>query len=196
MESVGHVLVMLQPVAGHDRSAARADAAVVGFDHLPGIERFQALVARQHWFLIGRAHIGEEEPITLLHRIPGLAHAVALEAAFGLAGLFEAAPLHIEQPAVVAAADAALLDAGIVEGGPAVAATRPDQSGSACSIPEQDEIFPQDADCSRRCAGIRDEADRVPITPQQLSHGLAAINLGQRGVMAGRLALIAGTAVD
>ena len=107
-------LVMLHRVAGHDRSAARADAAVVGFDHLAGHRAFPGTRSAATRVSYRAGPYRRKEPIGFLHRIPGLAHAVALEPAFGLAGLFEAAPLHIEQPAVVAAADAALLNAAIV----------------------------------------------------------------------------------
>ncbi len=54
--------------------------------------------------------------------VPGLAHLVPELAAIGFAGLFKAAAFGIELPAVIAAADAVLLDLAIIERGAAMAA--------------------------------------------------------------------------
>ena len=169
---------------------------VVGFDHLARLELFQALVARQHRLFLRRPHIGEDQSVELLHGVPGLAHAIALEAAFGLARLLEAMALGIEQPAVVAAANAAVLDAAVIERRAAVAAVRLHQPRPPAPVTEQDEVLAQHADGFRRRAGIGDEADRVPITPQQFAHRLAASDLGQGDVVARKLARIAGAGVD
>ncbi len=136
MEGVRDVLVVLQPVARHDGAAAGADAAVVGFDHLAGIETLEAFIARQHRLFVRRPHIGEDQAVAFLNRIPGLAHAIALEPAFRLARLVEAAPLRIEQPAVVTAANAALLDPAIVERGSAMTAACLHQPRVAAPVAE------------------------------------------------------------
>jgi len=91
MIGIDDILEMLQPVAGHDLRAAAADAAVVGIDELARVEDFQALVARQHRFLLGWAHIGEGQSVKFLHGIPRLTHAITEAAAFGFAGLLQAA---------------------------------------------------------------------------------------------------------
>ena len=157
-----------------DLRAAATDAAVVGFEHLAGIEVFKALVARQHGFFPGRTHIGPDQAVQLLHGIPGLAYALARQAtAARFAGLLHAAALHVEQPAVVAAADAALLDLAVEQRGATVRAVRIDQARAAALVAEQDQILAQHTHLARCIRGIARQADRVPVAPQQLAHGRA-----------------------
>ncbi len=78
MERVHQVLVVLEPVAGDDGGPAAAHAAVVGLEELARVERLEDLVARQHGLALGRAHVGEDQAVALLHRVPGLAHPLAL----------------------------------------------------------------------------------------------------------------------
>src|SRR5262249_6567043 len=113
----------------------------VGFDHLAGLELLQALVTGQRRLFLRRPHIGEDEPVELGDRIPGLAHATASEAAFRLARLVEAATLDVEQPAVIAAADAPLLDLAVIERGAAMAAARLPQARPALPVAEQNEVL-------------------------------------------------------
>src|SRR5216683_4350647 len=129
---------MLQPVAGNDRWAPAADRRIVRLDELAVVHHLQAAVARQHRPFLGRPQIGEDQPVALLHGIPGLAHLVLEQSALGLAGLLKAAALAVEFPAVIAAADAVVLDLAVVEGGAAVAASRVEQAGTAASVTEQD----------------------------------------------------------
>src|SRR4051812_9317844 len=104
---------MLQPVAGDDGRSAAADGSVVGLNELAVVHFFQALVARQYRLLLGRSHIGEDQPVALKDRIPGLANLFLELAAFRLAGLFEAMALGVELPAVIAAANAVFLDLAV-----------------------------------------------------------------------------------
>src|SRR5262249_11780287 len=98
-------------------------------------------VAGQGGTLIGRAHIGEDQPVALLQGIPGLADLVPEEAALGLTGLLEAAAFRIELPAVVAAADAVVLDLTVVERGAAMAAARMERAGAAEPVTKQDQFL-------------------------------------------------------
>ena len=68
-------------------------------------------------------------------------HAVAVQAELGLARLLEAVALGVEHPAVVAAADAVLLDAAVVEGGAAMHAARVEQGRPAPAGAEEDEVL-------------------------------------------------------
>src|SRR6185295_10495515 len=98
-----------------------------GLDKFAVVEALERVVARQHRFLLRRAEVGEHEPVALLERIPRLAHAdPSPRTAIRLARLLEAVALHVEQPAVVAAADAAFLDAAVVERGAAMRTVRLD----------------------------------------------------------------------
>ena len=148
MVGIDHVLEMLQPVAGNDGRSAAADRGVVGLDELAVVHFFQRFVARQHRLFLGRSHIGEDQPVAFLDRVPGLAHLVLELAAVGLAGLFEAMAFGVEFPAVVAAADAVLLDLAVIERGAAVAAARMQQADAAMPVAEQDQILAERANFS------------------------------------------------
>ncbi len=97
----------------------------------PGAQILEPVVARQRRLLGRRAHIGEDEAVAFLERIPGLADFLALAPALGLARLIEAASLHVEEPAVIAAADAVILDPPVIERRAAMAAARIEQAGPA-----------------------------------------------------------------
>jgi hypothetical protein len=151
MIGIDHVLEMLQPVARRDHDAAAADARIVRFDELSRPRHLEALVARQHRLLLRRAEIGEHQAVTVLGRIPRLAHAPALRASrVGLCRHLQAPAFDVEQPAVIAAADTALLDLAVVERGAAMAAARIDEARPALPVPEQDELLAQDLDRPRR----------------------------------------------
>ena len=151
---VDHVLEMLQPVAGDDGRAAAADRGVVGLDELAVVHLLQAFVARQHRLFLGRSHIGEDQPVAFLDRIPGLAHLVLELAAVGLAGLLQAMALGVELPAVIAAADAVFLDLAVIERGAAVAAARMQQAGAAVPVAEQDQVLAERADFAGDIGGV------------------------------------------
>src|SRR6185312_7187544 len=120
----------------HGRPAA-ADRRIVGFDELAVVHVLKTVVARQHGAFIGRAHIGEDQPVALLKGIPGLAHFLLEQAAFGFAGLLQATALGIELPAVVAAAQTIVLDLAVIERGAAVAAAGVEQAGAAEPVTKQ-----------------------------------------------------------
>ena len=131
MEGIDDILVMLQPIAGNDCGAAAAERGIVGFDELALVHHFQGFVTRQNRLLRRRAHIGEDQPIAFLDGIPGLAHFIAKESAFRLAGLFETMALGIKKPAVIAAAYATLFHLPIIERRAAMRAARMDEAGLA-----------------------------------------------------------------
>ena len=142
MVGIDHVLEMLQPVAGRDDDAAAADAGIVGLDELAGLHHLQALVARQHRLLPGWPEIGENQAVALLDRIPGLAHALTLRAGrVGLARHLQAMAFDVEQPAVVAATNAALLDLAVVQRRAAMAAARIDKSRPPLPVAKQDQLL-------------------------------------------------------
>jgi hypothetical protein len=179
VKRIDQVLVMLQPVAGNDLRSAAADAVVVGLQEFAFVEHVEAFVTRQHGLLVRRAQVGPHQAVQLLHRVPGLAHLVAGAAAFGLAGLLHAMALHVEQPAVVAAADAALFDLAVIQGRAAMRAVRVDQAGPAGLVAKQDQVLAQHPHLARRVAGVGRGADRVPVAPEQFAHRRAGADLGQ-----------------
>src|SRR6185295_1573518 len=107
------------------------------------------------------------------------AHPLALPAAVGLAGLLEAVAFHVEEPAVVAAADAAVLHPAVVERGPAMRAAGGHETGAPLSVAEEHQVLAQDAQRPRRVGGVADQADRVPVATQQLAHRRAGTHEGQ-----------------
>src|SRR5712671_975792 len=141
---------------------------------------------------LGWTHIGEDQPIAFGNRVPGLAHLVPELAAIGFAGLLKATALSIELPAVIAAADAVLLDLAIIERGAAVAAAGVQQADTAMPVAEQDEVFAERANFSGDVGGVGHKTDRVPVTPEQFPHRRAAPDLGQFGPRGGRLYGIGG----
>ncbi|MNK84193.1 hypothetical protein D3C87_1040340 [compost metagenome] len=197
VEGVGHVLVVLQPVARNDLRPAAADAVAVGFQGLAVVHGFEAVVAWQHGLLLGRAEVGPDQAVLLLHRVPGLAHAAAAaRTAIGFAGLVDAVALHVEHPAVVAAADAFFFHAPVVERRSAVRAAPVHEARATFLVAEQDEVFAQHAHLARRVGGVGGQADGVPVAAQQLAHGRAGADLGQLGFVARRLAAVGGTGVE
>ena len=95
----------------------------------------------QKRLFVWRPHIGPHQAIALLQGIPGLNDAIAAASTVGFAGLLEAAAFHVEQPAVIAAADAVLLDPAVVERGAAMGAARMQQARAALAIAEDDEVL-------------------------------------------------------
>src|SRR5882757_6034115 len=196
MVGIDHVLEMLQPVARRDDDAAAADRGIVGLDELARPHHLEALVARQHRLLLGWAEIGEDQAVALLDRIAGLAHALALRAGrVGLAGHLQAVAFDVEQPAVIAAADAALLDLAVVQSRAAMAAARIDQARSPLPVTEQDQLLAQHLHRPRHRTCIGAHAHRMPVAAQKLAHRRAATDLGQLGVVGRRLERVGGADV-
>src|SRR6185437_13801570 len=167
---------MMRPAARDDDRAAGDQ--IGGFDRFIGIELVEHVPARQHRLFPGWTEIGEDQPIALFHRIPGLAHIVAVLAELGLARLLEAIPLRIEEPAVIAAADAALLDLAVIKRGAAMGAARIEQARPAATVAKEDQILAQHTDLLRPVGRFARERDRMPIATQELAHLGARTGLG------------------
>ena len=102
-------------VSVHDNGACNPACCTPGVcqEPLPAakFKRVFSVKPRQQWLTFRRPQIGEDQAVTFLHRIPGLAHlAPEIAAALRLNRHVEAVAFHVKQPAVVAASDAALLD--------------------------------------------------------------------------------------
>src|SRR6185312_5147744 len=160
---IGHIVEMMRPAAWNDDRTAGDE--VGRFDGFVGVELIEHVPARQHRLVLGRAEISEDQPIALFDRIPGLAHVVAMLAELGLARLLEAMSLGIEEPAVIAAADAALLDLAVIERGAAMSAARIEQPRPAAAVAEEDQILAEHADLLGPGGRLARESDRMPIPP-------------------------------
>jgi hypothetical protein len=102
------------------------------------LERFHAVVARKGRLAAGRAHIHKHQAIALLNRIPRLTAKIAAPPAIGLACLFEAVPLDVILPAVVAATDTVVLNPAVIEAATAVRTSFEDYTSTAFAVAEND----------------------------------------------------------
>jgi hypothetical protein len=97
--------------------------------------------------------------------------------------LVEAPPRLVEQPAVVVAAQPALLHVAVRQVGAAVGAVAVDQAVAAAAVAVEDEVLAHDADRPGR-GGIElgHARDRVPVAPQQLAHRRVRAGLAEQSV--------------
>ena len=103
--------------------------------------------------------------------------------------------LGVELPAVIAAADAVVLDLAVIERGAAMAAAGMEQAQPAVAVAKQDQILAERAELAGNVGGVGRKADRVPVAPQQFAHRRAAADLGQLGAGGGRLHGIGGAEI-
>src|SRR5258705_10625170 len=89
--------------------------------------------------------------------------------------------LGIELPAVIAAADAVLLDLAVVERGAAMAAAGVQQAGARMLVAEKHQVLAEYAHFSGDIGGVGNKSDRVPVAPQQLAHLRSAADRGHIG---------------
>ena len=98
--------------------------------------------------------------------------------------LAQAAAGWSEQPAVVVAAQPALLDDAVREVRAAVRAVPVDQAVGAPTVLVQDEILAEEPDrLDRSVVQLGDGGDRHPVAPEQLAHRRAAPDLGEHEVL-------------
>ena len=177
MNGIDGVFLALKPVARNVREHDFAKA--VG----PS-ERFPHRQFRRRL----RSEIGEQQSCAFLHRI-GLGVTAGLRwlrARGILIGLFEAAAGLVDEPAVIAAADAVFLDPAVGHVGAAVRTMPVDQAVTAAQILVENEILAQKADGFDRIgvefAGAR---DGLPIAAQQLAHRRAGSDAREHFVTGG-----------
>src|SRR5205823_6135178 len=127
--------------------------------------------------------IGPEEAAKLFHWMRPDADAVLVGAVGvdkALVRLLDALTGRVIQPAVVGAADAALIGDAEEQAGPTVCAMGLDQSVAALAVSVEDEVFAEEAD---RHSGGRWElaagGDGVPVAAHQVAAGAAGADAGQ-----------------
>src|SRR5690349_14221410 len=104
MADIAGVLDRLQPVA----------VVEIGPEHALARAVLQHVIFRQQRRR-QRTDIGEDQTGLFLHRVSALSDLVLEVAVWLLAGLLQTLAVHVEQPAVIAAAQALLLDTAIDE---------------------------------------------------------------------------------
>jgi hypothetical protein len=174
---VDGVLLALKPVTRHVGEHDLAKAVAPG-ERLP----HRQFRRRQ------RAQIGEQQAGAFLDRV-GLGLAAGL-GRFRTGGvfvrLFEAAAGLVNEPAVVAAADAGVLDPAISHVGAAVRTVAVDQAVPAAAVAIEDQILAHQADGLDRVAiELAGAGDRLPIAAQQFAHRRAGADAGEHFVAGG-----------
>src|SRR6185312_6282841 len=130
-----------------------------------------------------------------LDGIPGLARDVAMKTMVRLAGLIEARSVSRKQPAVIAAADAFILDLAVEQRRAAVHAARIEETWPALAVAEQNQIFAEHLDLFWPRRGLFRGRHRLPVTPEQFAHRRARPDLGQELVGLRLLASIGGAGI-
>src|SRR5205823_3513933 len=146
-----------------------------------------------------RAHVGVDDAADLATRIGGVPYALpkggkarALEGSskstrplgckpcLRLSGLFQAAALNVVAPAVVDAAEPAILDPAVAQVGPPVAAMDAQQARLALIVPEQHQVLAQQAGGDRRPAGrdLLAQPGRLPVAAKQIAGRRAGAGSG------------------
>lgn len=155
-------------------------------DVAPGVGHDEEVVARQRWRrgLLGvRPEIGEDEPAELLHLVGGGPDPVLEVRIGGLTRLVEALTARVEEPAVVAAAQALLLGAAEGQRGTPVRAPLLQQPETSLRVAEEDEVLAEQAPLDRDPTHHVVRGDGPPVTTEQLTHRRARPHASQQFVL-------------
>src|SRR5581483_3912736 len=158
MVLIDAVLDHLQEVAVDDARVERAHAVLSDED----------IVARQQRRGIG-AEIREDDAGKLLHLVCGLADAAFVAAVGRLPRLFEDFAFDVVKPAVIAAAEPAVLDVAERERGAAMRAAERQETRAAAIVAEQHEVFAQQPPLERPVLQFARQGDRLPVASQHLA---------------------------
>ena len=140
VDRVHRVFQDLQPVARIEIFLARND---------PVAWAAEAVIGGECRHFLGRAHVAEHDAVRLAHRIGAVTQLVLDRAGGGLAGRFQDRAVHVEQPAVVAAADALGADQAELQRGAAVGAMPFKEADGAGAVAEGDQFLAEDFERDR-----------------------------------------------
>ena len=175
MERVHRVLGHLEPVAGvvdevrHELDAGQRE----GVEH------------RKLGGELRRAEAGEDQSGELPRGVGAVAELAGDGAVLRLPRRLQNGAVHVEQPAVVAAADAALGDDAVLERRPAVTAVLVQEADPSGEVPEQDQLLAEDLDEDRPLPDLLRHRHRQPESPEVLAARGAGPGVGQLRVLAG-----------
>jgi hypothetical protein len=131
------------------------------------------LDVRQRRLLPGGPEIGPHEVAPLARRIRAGTHLVAEAALGGHRRHVHAAPVHVELPAVVGAAQAALLVPAEEQVGAAVRTHGIQQTHALVGVTERDEVFAEDLHAHGRAVTVGEllgEEDGLPEAAEEIAH--------------------------
>src|SRR5439155_13843 len=115
---------------------------------------------------VGWPLIGKDQPGVIVHGIGAVAEPVLQGAAGRLAGGLEDRAVDIEEPAVIAAADALVADQAELERGAAMRAMQFEETDGAGFVAERNEVLAENAQAPRDLAQFAGKDDRLPKAPQ------------------------------
>ena len=117
----------------------------------------------------GRPHVDEYQPLVLMGRIGPVAEAVFEGAVGGFAGGFEYAAVHVEQPAVVAAAYAMVADDAELKGSAAVGTVEFHGTDVAALVLEENQVFAKNPHSDGQVFEFVGHEDGLPETAEILT---------------------------
>ena len=133
---------------------------------------------------LGRTEVGEDEAGELPDGIGAVAELARDGARRRLAGRFQDGAVHVEQPAMVAAPDAALGDDPVLQRRPAVAAMLVQQAEPPGEIPEQHQLLAQHPDEDGTLPDLLAHRHRHPEAPEVFAARGMRAGMGQLRVRA------------
>src|SRR5436190_24036262 len=140
------------------------------------------LEVRQRRLFRRRAHVGPDHAAQLHARVRLELDALAYAAFFRLGGQVHAVAVHVVLPAVVRAAQPALLVAAEPERHAAMGTELVDEADAPFAVAERDQLLSQQLHANRRAIALRQlgvEQRRYPVAPEQLTHRRAGTGAGQ-----------------
>ncbi len=164
------VVLHLQPVA-RQRELRRRHELVA--------RHLVAVVHRKRRAPIRRPQVREDQPRELVRGIGALTDALGQPAARRLARRLQAPAVDVVDPAVIAAADAALdRDAELQRRSP-MRAVQVQHADAPAAIAKDHEVLAEDAHAQRRAGELAGEGHRLPEPAQVLAARRAGTDLGQ-----------------
>src|SRR5262249_45010241 len=88
----------------------------------------------------------------------------------------------VEQPAMVATANAAFLDLAVKQRRAAMHAARIDEARAAYAVAEQHEVLAENSYGAGQIGDLLGQRNWVPVAPQQFAHRLARPDLGPQRI--------------
>src|SRR5262249_318778 len=126
----------------------------------------------------------------LVRRIRAVTEALLQRAVRRLAGGLEQRAVDVEEPAVVAAPDAALGDEPELERGAALWAVPLEQPHHAAEVAERPQRLAEERPRDRQVAQVVGEADRLPESPEVFTARRARTHARELCVLSGHVAVI------
>jgi hypothetical protein len=137
------------------------------------------IISREQRLAAGRAHIDKDEPAIFQRLVRRLPHVEAPAGLIALARHVDALTLRVVEPAVIAAAQARLLDAAPFERGAAMRAMRVERADPALLVAKEDDLLAEELHLLRQVAELVRGAHRLPIAAHQFAHRAARLDAGQ-----------------